>query len=174
VAAAGLSEAEVPVLIGTLGKAFGCFGAFVAGSAELIDWCVQKARTYIYTTAPPPAVCAATRQALRLVREEEWRRERLSLLVARFRAGAEQLGLSLMPSHSPIQPILVGAADAALTLSRGLEEDGFLVTPIRPPTVPPGTARLRVTLTALHEPADVDALLGALERRWQQLPDALR
>lgn len=174
VAAAGLSEAEAPVLIGTLGKAFGCSGAFVAGSAELIDWCVQKARTYIYTTAPPPAVCAATRQALRLLREEEWRRERLSLLVARFRTGAEQLGLSLMPSHSPIQPILVGEADAALTLSRGLEDDGFLVTAIRPPTVPPGTARLRVTLTALHEPEDVDALLAALERRWRQLPAGQR
>lgn len=171
VAAAGLGEAEVPVLVGTLGKAFGSFGAFVAGSADLIDWCVQQARTYIYTTAPPPAVCAATREALRLVREEEWRRERLSLLVARFRAGAKQLGLSLMPSLSPIQPILVGEADAALSLSRGLEEDGFLVTAIRPPTVPPGTARLRVTLTALHAPEDVDALLDALDGRWRQLAE---
>lgn len=174
VAAAGLAQHDVPVLVGTLGKAFGCFGAFVAGSDELIDWCIQKARTYIYTTAPPPAVCAATRQALRLVREEEWRRERLSLLVARFRAGAEQLGLSLMPSESPIQPLLVGDASAALVLSRGLEEDGFLVTAIRPPTVPPGTARLRVTLTALHEPEDVDALLEALARRWRQLPEAVQ
>jgi 8-amino-7-oxononanoate synthase len=167
VAAAGLDETEVPVLMGTLGKALGSFGAFIAGSADLIEWCVQKARTYIYTTAPPPAVCAATREALRLVREEDWRRERLSLLIARFRAGAEQLGLSLMPSDSPIQPILIGDAAAAVALSRGLEEDGFLVTAIRPPTVPVGTARLRVTLTALHSEADVDALLAALARRRQ-------
>ncbi|HEX5515212.1 MAG TPA: 8-amino-7-oxononanoate synthase [Gammaproteobacteria bacterium] len=170
VAAAGLSEAEVPVLMGTLGKALGSFGAFVAGSTELIEWCVQKARTYIYTTALPPAVCAATRQALRLVQAENWRRERLSLLVARFRAGAEQIGLSLMPSNSPIQPIVIGDAAAALALSRGLEQDGFLVTAIRPPTVPSGTARLRVTLNALHSEADVDALLAALERRQRQLP----
>lgn len=169
VAAAGLGEAEVPVLVGTLGKAFGSFGAFVAGSAELIEWCVQKARTYIYTTALPPAVCAATRQALRLVQAENWRRERLSLLVARFRAGAEQIGLSLMPSNSPIQPVLIGDAATALALSRGLEQDGFLVTAIRPPTVPNGTARLRVTLSALHSEADVDALLAALERRQRQL-----
>ena len=79
-----------------------------------------------------------------------------------------------MPSESPIQPLLVGDASAALVLSRGLEEDGFLVTAIRPPTVPPGTARLRVTLTALHEPEDVDALLEALARRWRQLPEAVQ
>src|SRR5690606_15710982 len=119
-AAAGLGEAEVPVLVGTLGKAFGSSGAFVAGSEELIEWCVQKARTYIYTTALPPAVCAATREALRLLREEEWRRERLTLLTARFRAGATQIGLSLMPSNTPIQPIVIGDATAAVALSRGL------------------------------------------------------
>ena len=173
-AAAGLGEAEVPVLVGTLGKAFGSSGAFVAGSEELIEWCVQKARTYIYTTALPPAVCAATREALRLLREEEWRRERLTLLTARFRAGATQIGLSLMPSNTPIQPIVIGDATAAVALSRGLEADGFLVTAIRPPTVPAGTARLRVTLSALHSEADVDALLTALERRWRQLPTAVR
>lgn len=174
VAAAELGEAEVPVLVGTLGKAFGSSGAFVAGSDELIEWCVQKARTYIYTTALPPAVCAATRQALRLLREEEWRRERLTLLTARFRAGATQIGLSLMSSNTPIQPIVIGDAAAAVALSRGLEADGFLVTAIRPPTVPAGTARLRVTLSALHSEADVDALLAALERRWRQLPTAVR
>lgn len=172
VAAAGLDEADVPVLVGTLGKAFGSSGAFVSGSEELIEWCVQKARTYIYTTALPPAVCAASRQALRRLREDSWRRERLSSLIARFRAGAAQIGLSLSQSETPIQPLLVGDAKAALALSRGLEKDGFLVTAIRPPTVPPDTARLRITLSALHAEADIDALLGALETRCRYLPEA--
>lgn len=169
VAAAGLDETDVPVLVGTLGKAFGSSGAFVAGSEELIEWCVQKARTYIYTTAPPPAVCAASRQALRRLKEDNWRRERLSSLIARFRAGAAQIGLSLTRSETPIQPLLVGDAQTALALSQGLEDDGFLVTAIRPPTVPPGTARLRITLSALHTEADVDALLSALESRCRHL-----
>lgn len=172
VAAAGLDEADVPVLVGTLGKAFGISGAFVAGSDDLIEWCVQKARTYIYTTAQPPAVSAAGRKALQRLKEDNWRRERLSSLIARFRAGALQIGLSLMRSETPIQPLLVGDASAALALSQGLEDDGFLVTAIRPPTVPAGTARLRITLSALHTEADIDALLGALESRYRHLPEA--
>jgi 8-amino-7-oxononanoate synthase len=162
VEAAGLSPAQVPMLVGTLGKALGTFGAFVAGSGTLIEFLWQKARTFIYTTALPPAVAAATRESLRLVAEEAWRRDHLRRLIGRFRAGAEQLGLPLMPSATPIQPLLVGEAEPALALSAALERAGFLVTAIRPPTVPRGGARLRVTLSAAHAEADVDALLQAL------------
>jgi 8-amino-7-oxononanoate synthase len=158
----GLNQDDVPVLMGTLGKAFGTFGAFVAGCAELIEFLIQRARTYVYTTALPPAVAEATRAALRLAREESWRREWLVLLVRRFRAGAERLGLRLMPSETPIQPVLLGANGAAVRASRALLEAGFLVSAIRPPTVPAGTARLRITFTAAHTEAHVDALLGAL------------
>ena len=153
---------DVPVLVGTLGKAFGTAGAFVAGDEALIETLIQRARNYIYTTALPSAVAVATLESLRIARAEEWRRERLRELVARFRAGATQLGLRLLPSATPIQPILVGESGSALTLSATLESRGILVPAIRPPTVPAGTARLRVTFSAAHEPADVDRLLEAL------------
>jgi len=153
---------DVPVLIGTLGKAFGTAGAFVAGDDVLIETLIQRARTYIYTTALPPAVAVATLESLRIARAEEWRRDRLSQLVTQFRAGASALGLRLLPSATPIQPVIVGESAAALTMSAKLESRGILVPAIRPPTVPAGTARLRVTFSALHEPADVDRLLEAL------------
>lgn len=162
--ALGLSHADVPVYVGTLGKAIGTFGAFVAGSETLIDYLIQRARTYIYTTALPPALAAGTMAALQLARREDWRRDKLSVLIARFRAGAEQLGLPCMPSMTPIQPLLLGDARAALQMGQALLDDGFLVTPIRPPTVPAGTARLRITLSAAHEESDVDRLLDALAR----------
>lgn len=162
VAEAGLSEREVPVLMATLGKALGCSGAFVAGSAALIDGMIQFARTYIYTTAMPPALAAATRCAVAIAREEHWRREKLQHLIARFRRGAEELGLPLMPSRTAIQPLLLGDAQRALEASRSLEMQGLLVVAIRPPTVPPGQARLRITLSAAHVEAHVDRLLDAL------------
>ena len=158
----GLGMAEVPILMGTLGKAFGSFGAFVAGSDDLIETLIQRARSYIYTTATPPALAEATRAALRLVQSEGWRRERLIELVARFRAGAEQLGLPLTQSTTPIQPLIVGDAARALQLSQALNERGILISAIRPPTVPEGTARLRITLSAAHSEAQIDRLLGAL------------
>ncbi|PMQ07527.1 8-amino-7-oxononanoate synthase [Dyella sp. AD56] len=161
---AGLSSCDVPVLMATLGKALGCSGAFVAGSAELIDGLVQSARTYIYTTAMPPALAAATLAAARLAQSESWRREKLRALIVHFRAGAFQLGLPLMPSPTAIQPLLLGDAAAALTASEALEREGFLVTAIRPPTVPQGKARLRITLSAAHEESDVGRLLDALSR----------
>jgi 8-amino-7-oxononanoate synthase len=164
VSAAGLSQHDVPVLMATLGKALGCSGAFVAGSASLIDGLVQSARTYIYTTAMPPALAAATLAAVRLARSETWRRDQLQGLIARFRAGAAQLGLPLMPSSTAIQPLLLGDAQAALAASEALEQQGFLVTAIRPPTVPPGKARLRITLSAAHQEGQVDRLLEALSR----------
>jgi 8-amino-7-oxononanoate synthase len=159
---AGLGAAEVPLLVGTLGKAFGSFGAFVAGDAALIDYLLQRARSYIYTTALPPAVAAASSAALALIRSEGWRRTRLAAHVERFRAGAAQLGFTLGDSATPIQPLLVGAASEALALSAALRAAGFWVAAIRPPTVPAGSARLRITLSAAHDEADIEALLAAL------------
>jgi len=155
---------DVPVFVGTLGKAFGTAGAFVAGSEALIETLIQRARNYIYTTALPSAVAVATLESLRIARAEQWRRDRLQELVARFRSGATQLGLTLLPSATPIQPLVIGQSGTALALSAALEASGILVPAIRPPTVPAGTARLRVTFSALHEPADVDRLLQALEK----------
>ena len=156
---------EVPdnaLLMATLGKGLGTFGAFVAGSEDLIETLIQQARTFIYTTAPPPAIAWATRTALQLVREGDHLRERLRELVQRFRNGASQLGLPLMASETPIQPLLVGDAGAALRLSDRLRACGLLVTAIRPPTVPRGSARLRITFSAAHEPAHVDRLLETI------------
>jgi 8-amino-7-oxononanoate synthase len=163
-AQAGLDMTQVPVLMGTLGKACGTFGAFVAGSEELVETLIQEARTYIYTTAPPPALAQATRTALRLLREGDERRAQLRMLVQRFRQGALQLGLNLPGSDTPIQPLIIGAADAALQLSAALRARGILISAIRPPTVPAGTARLRITFSAAHSEAQVDRLLDALEQ----------
>jgi len=160
----GLDQSDVPVLVGTLGKAFGTFGAFVAGPDALIELLIQKARTYIYTTALPPAVAEATRASLRIVRAESWRREKLKRLTERFRQGAGQIGLELMPSPSPIQPILLGDNRKAMAFSEALLAAGILVGAIRPPTVPQGSARLRVTFSAAHEEAQVDRLLNELDR----------
>lgn len=170
VAAAGLSADDVPVLMATLGKALGTAGAFVAGSELLIEGLIQHARNYIYTTALPPAVAAATLESLTLLREEAWRREHLATLVQRFRSGAAELGLPLADSTSAIQPLVVGAADVALNLSAALKERGLLIGAIRPPTVPAGTSRLRITLTAAHSEEQVDRLLEQLFSTWRTLP----
>lgn len=165
---AGLTAVEAPLLVGTLGKAFGCFGAFVAGDSDVIELLLQRARTYTYTTALPPGIAAAASAALRLAVRESWRREKLRALIARFRAGAEDLSLPLANSLSPIQPLLAGDAARALRLSESLYELGFWVGAIRPPTVPAGSARLRLTFTAAHSAADVDELLQALADVWRQ------
>ena len=159
---AQLGLVDVPILMCTLGKAAGTFGAFVAGSATLIETLLQRARTYIYTTALPPAVAAASRVSLQLMRDEPWRRARTLENAARFRAGVAALGLRAMPSRTPIQPLLVGAEAAAVALSEALFELGFWVPAIRPPTVPAGTSRLRFTFSAAHSAEDVDRLLDAL------------
>ncbi|BCX82408.1 8-amino-7-oxononanoate synthase [Methylomarinovum caldicuralii] len=158
----GLDQTQVPVLMATLGKALGVFGAFVAGSDDLIEWLLQSARTYIYTTALPPALAEAARAARRLVQDEDWRRRHLQALTARFRRGAERFGLPLLPSPTPIQPLIVGDNARALRWSRRLLERGYWVAPIRPPTVPAGSARLRITLSAAHSEEQVDGLLAAL------------
>ncbi|MGR8999409.1 MAG: aminotransferase class I/II-fold pyridoxal phosphate-dependent enzyme, partial [Gammaproteobacteria bacterium] len=206
---------EVPVLMGTLGKGFGTFGAFVAGSDTLIETLIQKARTYIYTTALPAAVAEATRASLKIVIAENWRRDKLQKLANRFRLGAEQLGLRLINQNSvgcvttawmqeveqcreqlpgdsvtqqsinstglensnptnltsPIQPIIFGDSQRAVDISKALLEAGFLVSAIRPPTVPQGSARLRVTFSALHEEQHVDRLLDALDKTTTRLKE---
>jgi 8-amino-7-oxononanoate synthase len=158
----GLAAEQVPILMGTLGKAFGTFGAFVAGSDALIETLIQRARSYIYTTATPPAIAEATRTSLALARREDWRREHLQALIARFRTGANQLGIPLSESPTPIQPLIAGSSHQALAWAAELEARGILVGAIRPPTVPEGSARLRVCLSAAHTETMVDRLLDAL------------
>ncbi len=205
----GLNQGDVPILMGTLGKGFGTFGAFVAGSDALIETLIQKARTYIYTTALPAAVAEATRASLKIVITDNWRRDKLKKLAERFRLGAGQLGLQLinqnpvgwvttawmqeveqcreqLPSDSvtqqteeraagflstnstevisAIQPIIIGDSQWAVEISKALLNAGFLVSAIRPPTVPQDSARLRVTFSALHEEQQVDRLLDALDK----------
>ncbi|MDE0053206.1 MAG: 8-amino-7-oxononanoate synthase [Gammaproteobacteria bacterium] len=162
---------DVQVLVGTFGKAFGTSGA---GSEALIETLIQRSRNYIYTTAMPPAIAVATLASLAILRDEAWRRDRLEALIARFREGATRLGFTPPPSTSPIQPLIVGEPQAALDMSRGLEERGCLCTAIRPPSVPEGTSRLRITLTAAHTDADVDRLIGALEEVRKASDDETR
>lgn len=155
---------QVDILVGTLGKAFGTFGAFVAGSHELIETLIQRARSYIYTTALPSAVAEATRASLHIIREDSARREQCHARVRQFRAGAAELGLALMDSFTPIQPLLVGDVARAIAMSEALLAEGILVTAIRPPTVPEGTSRLRFTFSASHSEQDVIQLLEALAK----------
>ena len=160
----GVTGDEVPVLIGTLGKAFGSFGAFVAGSRDLIEFLVQKARPYIYTTALPQPVAAATRKALEIAQREPWRRERVLALTARFRKQARDAGVALLDSNTPIQPVMIGSSEAALQAQQELLDAGLRVVAIRAPTVPRGSERLRVTLSAAHTEQQVDALIESLSR----------
>ncbi len=157
-----LTSDEVPVLMATLGKAAGTAGAFVAGDQDLIEYLIQSARTYVFTTAMPPAIAAAGRMSLRLIQEESWRREQLQQNIKQFKQGAETLGLAMMPSETAIQPILIGSSATALKASQQLQEKGILVTAIRPPTVPKNEARLRVTLSASHTSLQIEQLLDAL------------
>lgn len=164
-----LDQDRLPVLMGTLGKAVGSFGAFVAGSETLIEALIQFARPYVYTTALPPSVAAASLAALDIIGAEPERRQALQSRIHQFRRGAEQLGLNLMASDTAIQPLLIGSDGDALTLSQALEQDGFLISAIRPPTVPEGTARLRITLSAAHTEDDIDRLLAALAQHCEAL-----
>ena len=158
----GLSARQVPILMATLGKAIGTAGAFVAGSESLIETLIQQARPYIYTTAAPPALAAATVKAIDIVERETWRREQLAESVQRFRNRARSVGLELLDSNTPIQPLVIGDSASTLKLGEELFERGIHVTAIRPPTVPQGSARLRITLSALHRPAQIDRLVDTL------------
>lgn len=158
----GLDPAQVPLRMGTLGKAFGVYGAFVAGPRLLVTALQQLARTAIYTTALPPALAATTRVALRLVRADDWRRERLQGNIRALREGLLAQGWPLLESATAIQPLLLGSAERALALSADLAARGFWAGAIRPPTVPAGTARLRLTVTATHSPEAVAELLAAM------------
>ena len=161
-AAARLGVDAAPLQLVTLGKALGSYGAAVVGAADLIAHLAETARPYIYTTALPPAQAAASLAAVKLARREHWRREKLLAAIARFRDGAKARGFELMPSHTPIQPLPCGGDAQALAFAQALEAQGFWVSAIRPPTVPEGKARLRITLSASHIPQDIDALLDAL------------
>lgn len=150
------------IYMGTLGKAAGVCGAFVAGGDDVIETLLQRARTYIYTTASPPLLAHALLASLRIIERDEWRRQRLGALALRLKQGLKLRRLRLLPSTTPIQPIVAGENETALRVARLLKQAGVLVPAIRPPTVPRGQARLRVSLCANHDEADVDQLVAAL------------
>lgn len=157
----GLS-AERVVYVGTLGKAAGVSGAFVAASPAVIETLVQRARSYIYTTASPPALASALLAAIDIIEREEWRRERLLARIAQLRKGLAGCRWPLAPSETAIQPVMVGAPAAAVALAAALSAHGLLVPAIRPPTVPAGSARLRISLCAGHRPEDIERLVATL------------
>lgn len=159
-------ESDRVIYLATLGKAAGVSGAAVAGHADVIEWLLQKARPYIYTTASPPLLAACLLESLRQIEAGAPRRAQLARNVSQLRAGLAGLERgALMPSETPIQPFVVGSNADAVRLSRALFEDGLLVPAIRTPTVPEGTARLRITLSAAHGESDVERLVGALHAR---------
>lgn len=161
-AAQGVSHARVPIVVGTFGKAFGTAGAFVAGSQELVAYLTNYARDYVYSTHMPAAQAVATLAALRWVQQADAERAHLQQLIGQFRQGASELGLTLLPSKTAIQPLVIGDSVQAMQVAQQLQAQGCWVSAIRPPTVPQGMARLRLTLTAAHSMADIDQLLRAL------------
>ncbi|WP_184037237.1 8-amino-7-oxononanoate synthase [Chitinivorax tropicus] len=152
------------IYMATLGKAAGVSGAFVAGSAELIEWLVQRARTYIYTTSQPPMLAATLLKSLELIERDDWRRERLQASISQLKAGLAGLKWRLLPSETAIQPLIIGDNGDALRVTEGLRDLGLWVPAIRPPTVAPGTARLRISVSAAHVPDDIDKLCVALQQ----------
>ena len=157
-----VSNDNVPVYMATLGKALGTSGAFIAGSEDLIETIIQKARTYIYTTASPPAIAEATRASLHIVKSQPELRDSLNDNIDYFRQCCEQQNITLTDSTTAIQPVIAGETETAVNMSNNLLEQGVLVTAIRPPTVPEGTARLRITLSASHTHQQVDKLINAV------------
>lgn len=153
---------QVDIYMATLGKAIGSFGAFVAGSELLIDYLKSRARTFIFTTATPPIIAAATLAALDVIQAEPWRQHTLQAHIQHLRAALQQQGWQLTASQSAIQPIIIGKAEDALALSQALLKQGLLVSAIRPPTVPPNSSRLRITLSAAHTTEHIDRLITAL------------
>ena len=157
-----LGDFQRIIYMATLGKAAGVFGAFVAAEPAVINYLINQAHSYVYTTAAPPALAVAVRESLRLIAEGDARRAHLQCLIAQLKSGLAGLPWALMPSATAIQPLLVGDNQAALALSLALRERGLWVAAIRPPTVPAGTARLRITLSAAHTAHDVTRLIEAL------------
>ncbi len=157
------------ILVGTLGKAFGTFGAFVAAKQEIIEWLIQRAHSYIYTTALPPAIAEATRTSLQLIKTESWRRENLQELIEYFRESCKRKNITFSDSFTPIQPIIIGNSEDTLKVSEELLKSGILVPAIRPPTIPQNTARLRVSLCTLHTKEHINQLTHALERAISKL-----
>lgn len=153
---------NISVLVGTFGKAFGTMGAFIAGSNLLIETLLQFGRSYIYTTALPPAIASATLTSLQILQRDTWRREHLQQLIQHFSHGAKALNLPILPSVTPIQSIIIGDAHKTMALAQQLQQHGILVGAIRPPTVPINTARLRINICVQHTPADIDFLLEKL------------
>ena len=164
-----VSYQQVPVLMATLGKALGTFGAFVAGEDILIEGLINNARSYIYTTAAPAALAAATLTSLKLLTTESWRRDKLQQLIRYFKQQAHEYGLPMMESETAIQPLLLGDANMALTLSQQLYDKGILISAIRPPTVPEGSSRLRITLSAEHSEEQINQLLALLHSLLNQM-----
>lgn len=162
-----LAQKDVPVLMGTFGKALGSFGAFVAGSHDMIEMLIQFARTFVYTTAMPPAQAAVTSAALRLLHTESWRREKLQHNIVFFRQQAQQRALPLMDSPTAIQPLAVGSSEHVMRVDAQLRACGFLVGAVRPPTVAEGAARLRITLSASHDEKNITQLLDAIAETLQ-------
>lgn len=160
--AQGISPSRVQITMGTFGKALGVGGAFIGGSRALIDYLHNHARGYVYSTHLPPPQAAAVLAAVRLVRQADDKREQLQTNIAQFRAGAANLPYLLLPSTTAIQPLIIGDAELTVQLASRLRERGYWVGAIRPPTVPIGAARLRITLSAAHTKADISALLAAL------------
>lgn len=154
-----LFQCRPDILSGGFGKAFGCFGGFVASNEVIIENLIQFARPYMYTTALPPALAKAAYTSLLLLQAESWRREKLQSLIIYFKQMAQQLEIPILPSQTPIQPILIKNTEQTLALSAYLLQNGFLVNAIRPPTVPENTSRLRVSLSALHSEKEIDRLL---------------
>jgi 8-amino-7-oxononanoate synthase len=159
-----LRASDRVIYLATLGKAAGVFGAAVAAHEMVIDWLVNRAHTYIYTTALPPFMAVTLNRSLELIKDGEVRRERLKRHIQKLKAGLSGLTRwKLMESETPIQPLVVGGNEMAVDISNQLLERGMLVPAIRTPTVPKGTARLRITLSAAHEDADVEGLISALQ-----------
>lgn len=165
----GMEPAPGLVLVGTFSKALGCQGGFVAGAREVISTLVHRARSLLYTTAPPPAQVAACRESLEVVREEGWRRERLWQLCAHFRRGLQEMGLTVLSEQGPIIPLLVGDAGRAWELAQALRRQGVFAPAMRPPTVPAGTSRIRFTVSAAHRQEDLDLALAALGRALREV-----
>lgn len=157
-----IAAKNVPIYMATLGKALGTAGAFIAGSDELVEYLIQTARSYIFTTAMPPAIAEATRASLKLLVTENWRQQALIENIKNFKLLAKQSEIPLLASDTAIQPVIINDSQKALETSHTLLKKGLHVAAIRPPTVPANTARLRITLRADHTPVDIQHLVDSL------------